>query len=122
MRGAGGQDGVCHCPRPERGRYADRAGCARLVASHGPRPTDARRRSVITAFAECAALTSTTGAAPTGDLRQVDLAGFWPRPSLCAELRLESGFGYKLFLRFELGFGNGEIDHNAESVRDLPSR
>jgi hypothetical protein len=29
------------CPRPEQGRCADCAGCARLVASHGPRAADA---------------------------------------------------------------------------------
>jgi hypothetical protein len=50
--------------------------------------------------ADCAALTSITGATPTGDLRQVDLAGFRPLPRLC----VESSFGYKLFLRFQFSF------------------
>jgi hypothetical protein len=77
---------------------------------------------LIAAIADCAALTSITGAGSTGDLRQVDLAGFRPRP----RFRVESSYGYERFLRFEfsfeLGFGNGEIDHKAESIRDLPSR
>jgi hypothetical protein len=37
----GGQDRVRHCPPFEQGRCADGAGCARLVASHGPRAADA---------------------------------------------------------------------------------
>jgi hypothetical protein len=53
----GGQDRVRHCPRSEQGRCADCAGCARLVASHGPRAADTGRRSLITAIADCAALT-----------------------------------------------------------------
>lgn len=48
-----------------------------------------------------------------------------PRLRLFA-VRLESSFGYELFVRFEfsseLAFGNGEIDYKTESVRDLPSR
>ena len=32
------------------------AGCARLVASHGPRTADAGRRSLIRAITDCAAL------------------------------------------------------------------
>ena len=38
--------------------------------------------------------------AASGDLRQVDLAGFRHRPGLC----VESSFGHKLFLRFEFSF------------------
>ena len=50
--------------------------------------------------ADCAALTSITGAAPTGDLRQVDLAGF--RPPAQALNRIE--LRLQLFLRFQFSF------------------
>jgi hypothetical protein len=81
---------------------------------------DARGQPRSTATASCAS------AARTGDLRQIDLAGLRPRPSLCAEFCIESSFSYEFVIRFEfsleLRFGNGEIDHKTESVGDLPSR
>ena len=36
------------------------------------------------------------------------------------ELRLQTLVRFEF--SFQLGFGNGDIDHKAESVRDLPSR
>jgi hypothetical protein len=55
-RARGWQDGIRHRPRPQPRCRADCAGCARLVASHGPRGADAGRRSLITAIFDCVAL------------------------------------------------------------------
>jgi hypothetical protein len=48
--------------------------------------------------------------------REVDLASFGPDFTFGFELGLEFRFG------LELGLGDGEIDHEAESVGKLPCR
>jgi hypothetical protein len=61
-------------------------------------------------------------ALPTGRSPEVDLASFGPDVTFGFELGLEFGFGFELGFGLEFGFGDGEIDHEAESVGQLPCR
>jgi hypothetical protein len=61
-------------------------------------------------------------AVPTGWPLEVDLASFGPGVTFGFELGLEFRFGLELGFGLEFGLGDGEIDHEAESVGKLPCR
>ena len=61
-------------------------------------------------------------AVQTGSPLEVDLASFGPGVTFGFELGLKFRFGLELGFGLEFGFGEGEIDHEAESVGQLPCR